>query len=133
MTVYTIYPYLVSDAQLEELERMGIRHTQEMVKMNLNYADLPTKYGSESDKHRALKKAAYEMLQRLGEQKPQYEYAYYDVYSSSLNIVIECGDTQLDKLLDAFFRWFKSDLKEFWNLDFPDKDGNAELLKFRKT
>lgn len=130
--IYTYFPYLISDSNIKELEDNGISHTEEVVHIDLAFQDLPTKYGGESDKHRALKKVAYEMLQRLGECKPQYEYAYYDVYSPSLNIIIECGNTQLDKLLEAFFRWFKTDLKEFWNLDYPDIDGNAELLKFKK-
>lgn len=132
MTIYTVYPYVISEANLAELEKAGITHTEEKVKISLNYEDLPTKHSSESDTHRALKKIAYEMLQRLGEPEPKYEYAYYDVYGPSLGIVIECGTTQVDKLLEAFFRWFNLTLKEFWNLDYSDKEGNAELVKFKR-
>jgi hypothetical protein len=130
--MYTHFPYLVSDNDLKQLEANGISHSEQVIHVELSFQDLPTKYSRESERHRALKKVAYEMLQKLGEDKPQYEYAYYDVYSPSLNIVIECGDTRLDKLLEAFFRWFKTDLKEFWNLDYPDAEGNAELQKFKK-
>lgn len=127
-----MYPYVISEKNLMELEKAGIIHTEEMVHIELNYEILPTKHSSESDNHRALKKNAYELLQKLGEPEPKYEYAYYDVYGPTLGIVVECGTTQVDKLLEAFFRWFNLTLKEFWNLDYPDKEGNAELVKFKR-
>jgi hypothetical protein len=109
---------------------MGISHSKEFIHVNLSYDELPRKYGRESVRHRALKKVAFQMLKELGDPNPQYEYAYCDVYSEKFRIVIECGLTNIFKILEVFFQWHMAD--EVWVLDYPNKDGFSELVKFKK-
>jgi hypothetical protein len=133
MVIYLNYPYSVRDQDFRELANLGIRQTCEKIHVQLEYSNLPTKHGRESDQHRALKKFAARLLEELGEYSPNYEHAYYDVYGPALHIIVECGDTTLDKILDAFFRWFRKDLRELWTLDYPNSEGQAELIKFIKV
>jgi len=131
--IYTIYPYLATEQHFAELDKHGIGHKIEKIDVALNFEDLPRKYGRESETHRAMKKFAYEMLKQLGEPTPEYEYAYSDVFAPTLKIIIECGDTPLDKIYEDFFRWFAKDLNELWMFDYP-QNGRSEIIKFfRKT
>jgi hypothetical protein len=131
MVIYTIFPYLVSDSFFKELESKGVIHTMENIHVCLACNDgLPRKCGRESVEHRALKKAAFLMLKEVGEPNPEYEFNYCDVYSPKLRIIIECGNTGADKILEDLFRWNMAD--EVWVLDYPNKDGNAELTKLKR-
>lgn len=127
--IYTTYPYFATEEDFVELEKAGIERSIEHINIQLDFNDLPRKYGRESETHRAMKKFAYQMLKHLGENEPQYEYAGFDVFAPALKIIVECGDIPLGKLYDAFFRWLNVDLKEMWMLDYP-QNGVSELVKF---
>jgi hypothetical protein len=130
MVIYTHFPYLVSDSFFKELENVGVTHIIENIRVHLTYDELSRKYGGESPRHQALKKVAFQMLKEAGEPNPEYEFNYYDVYSPKLRIIIECGNTSADKILEGLFRW--NIASEVWVLDYPNENGYAELIKFKK-
>jgi len=121
---------MVSKNFFEELEKRNVSHSKEIVSINLDYADLPRKYARESEKHRALKKIAFQMLKEMGEPNPEYEFNYCDVYSPKLRIVIECGNTTANKILEELFRWCTAN--QLWILDYPNSEGKSELIKLKK-
>ncbi len=127
--IYTSFSFLSVEKYLKEIERLGTEITTEKIKVELSYSDLPKKYGKESDTHRALKKLVHKILQEYGEPIPQYESAYYDVYSTKFKVVVECGDTPVDKIPEVLFRWNEN---EVWCLGYPNDEGYSELIKFKK-
>ena len=128
----TCYPFpWMLDKWLKVLEENGVLWTKEYVHVSLSYDDLPRKRGGEGILHRALKKYAYQMLKELGDPHPEYEYDYCDVYSKRLRIAIECGVTHISKVIELFFQW--NMVNEVWVLDFPDGNGLAELIKFKRA
>jgi len=81
---------------------------------------------TESLPHINLKYTASQLLHKLGEDDPLFEYKLYDVFSHKLDIRIECGHTDPSRLLSSIVR----DI-EFWLLQYPEKDEKlATLYKF---
>ncbi len=82
--------------------------------------------GRETLPHINLKYTASQLLHKLGEDNPLFEYKLYDVFSPKLKIRIECGHTDPDRLLHSIIH----DI-EFWLLQYPKKDEElATLYKF---
>lgn len=130
MTIFSVYPYVVSDNFFKELARYSVSHSVETIHVNLDYTNLPRKHGRESIEHCALKKFAFQMLKEKGETDPRYEFNYYDVYAPNLGIIVECGNTLADKILEDLFRW--GGANEVWILDYSDSNGVSELIKLKQ-
>jgi len=80
----------------------------------------------ESLAHVCLKYTSSQLLRKLGEDTPLFEYKLYDVFSAKLKIRIECGHTDPDRLLHSIIHD-----TQFWLLQYPEKDEElATLYKF---
>ena len=66
-----------------------------------------------------------------------FETANFDVYAYSpaddRGIVVECGQTDCQKLIDSIDYVFTDieNITDFWILDFYDSNNNSKLYKFK--
>lgn len=82
----------------------------------------------EGSRHRFLKQFAYNMLKDLGEKTPLIEYEYTDLYAPNLQLVVECGRTNLYSL----WCFFRTTDKEFWLLSYACWP-KLKLVKYLRT
>lgn len=78
--------------------------------------------------HNNLKHTASLLLRDLGEENPQIEVNYMDVYSPKLRIRIECGHTQIERLIHSLCESIT-----FWILQYPKTEDTLTLYKFYST
>lgn len=91
-----------------------------------------------SDKipHRILKaNIRNNLIKEKGSKKTQYEKSNIDVVSHDLNIAVECGHSDGDKVLDVFNDVYEgiNNIEELWVLDFYDTNNQSYLYKFKRT
>lgn len=98
--IYTNYPYSADEQHFDKLRELGVTITKTDVPNNLDFTDLPPRYGNEQEEHRALKKLGKKMLDSIGGLDVIFENYNIDVYSKALQIAIECGNTSLQKVCD---------------------------------
>lgn len=125
------FSYLVPEKELAEImSRKKIEYHSEKIKLDLDYKNLPKKRNRESDFHRALKKAMFDYLIKLGDTTPLLEYGYMDVYSQKLGINIECGNTPVSRIVENL--WHREGIKEVWAVDTDySNNGTFDLIKFK--
>ena len=106
----------------------------ETIKISPKIKPAPPK--SDSKQHQKLKSKIEQIL--IGKKlTPTFETANFDVYAYDPNddrsIVVECGKTDCQKLIDSIENIFTDikDIKEFWVLDFYDSKYNSKLYKFK--
>jgi hypothetical protein len=114
------------------LEQFKLTSETKILFVQLPENDIPQKHGRESLLHRKLKKWAYLELQKLGDPTPIYEFAFHDLYSPVLNIVVEVGLTHTHKIIEAFEIYPDFKVKEMWLVDFPINGfSKVEILRKR--
>ena len=121
----------LSEEQWQALTKAGFQHTREVVFVALDVAELPRSHGCEGKMHRALKRAAADMLAQRGETEVRLEHFGFDVYGATLGIVVECGTMSLTKVYEALVDEKASVVREVWNLGFPKLENYCILTKFQ--
>lgn len=131
--IYTNYPYLADEQHFDKLRELGVTITKTDIPNNLDFTDLPPRYGNEQEEHRALKKLGKKMLDSLGGLDVIFENYNIDVYSKALQIAIECGNTSLQKVCDLLFNSpYSQSIKEVWCI-YTIGNRKIEIYKFIKT
>ena len=132
--IYTKSPAYIADKEhFDKLRELGVTIGKDEVPNNLDFTDLPIKYGNEQEEHRALKKLGRQLLNELGGFDVLFENNNMDVYSKSLQIEIECGNTGIQKVCDLLFNDpYSQSIKEVWCI-YTISNKKIEIYKFIKT
>ena len=93
----------------------------------------PARKRSDSRRHQILKANVEKIIRKDKKMTCTFETDNFDVYAEQGGIVVECGQTDGRKLLDAIENVFTNikNINEFWVLDFYDHKKNSMLYKFR--
>jgi hypothetical protein len=130
--IYTKLPYLADEQHFDKLRELGITITKTDFPNNLDFTDLPPRYGNEQEEHSALKKLGNKMLDELGGFDADFENNNMDVYSRALQIEIECGNTAIQKVCDLLFNDpYSESITEVWCI-YTIGNKKIEIYKFIK-
>ena len=131
--IYRNYPYIETEESMKELARQaGLKFKATTIKIEYpdDISDV-RKHGTESERHRLLKKFMLLLLQRMGDWGTLYEHLH-DVYSPKFQIGVECGNTTTLKVIESMNEINNASLKEVWFLDYPKKNNISDLWKIIK-
>lgn len=102
-----------ADVLIDLLENGLVWYTEEPIKLEDGFVIC----------HSNLKHTASLLLKKLGEENPQFEEDLMDVYSPKLRIRVECGYTQIERLIFSLCESIT-----FWILQYPKKGEDKPIL-----
>ena len=137
------YP-LRARARLREIDYNSYMQIQKMIKKgqilllppeNINIDDSvnPSPKKNDEIEHRILKSNIKIHLMKQGSENVTYEYANLDVVDYDKNIVVECGKSYGNKILDVYDNVYQGipKIDEFWIVDYYDESMISKLYKFK--
>jgi hypothetical protein len=131
--IYANYPYLANEKYFDKLRALGVTISKDEISNDLDFTNLPPKYGNEQEEHRALKKFGKRLLSEIGGFDAIFENNNMDVYSRTLSIEIECGNTEIQKVCNLLFNDpYSESIKEVWCI-YKIGDDRIEIYKFIKS
>ena len=134
----------IFNPRLREIDYNSYVQIQKMIKKgqilllppeNINIDDSVNLSPKKNDEieHRILKSNIKIHLMKQGSENVTYEYANLDVVDYDKNIVVECGKSYGNKILDVYDNVYQGipKINEFWIVDYYDESMISKLYKFK--